>query len=80
MMIGMLPDDGNHSPSTTIAEKAVVTIMTLNRPTRSAMMPGRIRPNILVLLVAFIYKVGRLSYEAALRIGIRYIDKFTDIP
>lgn len=47
MMIGMLPEDGSQSASTTIAEKAVVMIITLNRPTRSAMIPGRIRPKIL---------------------------------
>ncbi len=79
-MIGMFPDDGSHSPRTMMAEKAVVTIMTLNRPTRSAMMPGRMRPKILFMLVALIYKTTRMSYEAALRMGIRYIDKFTDIP
>lgn len=41
--------------STRIVEKDVVTIMTLKRPTLSAIIPGRIRPKI----------------DAALRIGTR---------
>lgn len=46
-MMGALDFEGSHSASTMMEEKAVVMIMTLNRPIRSATMPGRIRPNIL---------------------------------
>mgnify|MGYP003662565219 CR=1 FL=1 len=49
IMIGMLPDDGSQSASTTIAENPVVMIITLNRPTLSAIIPGRIRPKILTI-------------------------------
>jgi hypothetical protein len=79
-MIGALDLDGNHNPNTIIAENAVVIIMVLNRPKRSAKMPGRIRPNILRTVSKNYKRIKEITYEAALSIGIRYIDKFADMP
>ena len=53
-MIGALLAEGSQRASTIMAEKAVVMIMTLNRPMRSAMNPGSIRPKILDA-----FKIGR---------------------
>ena len=46
-IIGAFEDEGSQRPSTMMAEKPVVIIMTLKRPILSAAMPGRIRPKML---------------------------------
>ena len=61
--IGAFPLEGSQRAKTIMAEKAVVVIITLKRPSLSAIMPGRIRPNI----------------EAAFRIDKRYDDRLSDI-
>jgi hypothetical protein len=48
MMIGTLPLEGSQRASTMTALKVLTTIMVLKRPKRSATMPGRMRPNMLV--------------------------------
>lgn len=52
-MMGALAADGSQRASTMMAEKLVVTIITLKRPNRSAIIPGRTRPKILGVLVEF---------------------------
>jgi hypothetical protein len=39
--------DGSHNPNTMMAEKAVLMIITLKRPIRSAIIPGIMRPKML---------------------------------
>lgn len=51
MMMGTLPREGSQRAKTMTALKASTMIMVLKRPKRSAMMPGRIRPNILINLL-----------------------------
>ncbi len=46
--MGAFDFEGSQRPRTMMVEKAVVNIMTLKRPILSAIMPGRIRPNILL--------------------------------
>ena len=46
-MMGAFDFEGSQRANTMIAENPVVMIMTLKRPTRSAMIPGKIRPKIL---------------------------------
>lgn len=48
-IIGTLAAEGSQRARTRMAEKAVTIIMTLKRPRRSAMMPGRMRPKILIV-------------------------------
>ena len=47
MMMGTLPWEGSQRASTMTALKVLTMIMVLKRPKWSAMMPGRIRPNML---------------------------------
>jgi hypothetical protein len=70
-MMGALLADGSHRARTIMAEKAVVMIMTLKRPNRSASMPGRIRPKILGWLMMVWGINEECTYEAAFRMGIR---------
>lgn len=79
--MGAFAFEGSHKANTMIAENPVVMIMTLNRPMRSATIPGRIRPKILGTPSASLPS-GPINstYEAAFKIGIIYIDKFADIP
>jgi hypothetical protein len=82
--MGAFPFEGSQRASTMMAENAVVTIMTLNRPIRSAIMPGRIRPNILVGKVSKTCRCKRtgfrFAYEAALRMDRRYEARLLDMP
>ena len=52
MMMGTLLRDGNQRARTMMAEKKLITIMVLKRPTRSATRPGKMRPNILKTLIS----------------------------
>jgi hypothetical protein len=81
-IIGALPFAGSQRARTMMAEKVVVIIMTLNRPIRSAIIPGRIRPKILLSKLAppVVSSPIRDAYEAALRIDRRYRERLVDMP
>lgn len=81
-IMGALPREGSHRARTMMAEKAVVIIMTLNRPIRSAIMPGKIRPKILLQISVSrdVLILSRHTYEAAFRIDRRYKERLVDMP
>lgn len=80
-MMGALEADGSQRARTMMEEKRVVMIMTLNLPMRSAIIPGTTRPNILDSVRFNHDEIWmECTYEAALRMGMRYIDKPADMP
>ena len=71
-MIGTFPDAGSQRAKIKIVVKKLMTIMTLNLPTLSAMMFGTVRPIILQLSVmSSNCRSGVLAYLAPLMIATR---------
>jgi hypothetical protein len=76
MMMGTVPREGSQRARTMTAEKVLTMIMVLKRPKRSAMMPGRIRPKILLGVSVKLFAAVRgrqrtVAYLNALRMGMR---------